>query len=284
MRLLYRYSWIPLSGLILIITFAYHEAASSPKLEMVPSSPKYQVSGDIPSLSATAFGIYDLVSGEVLLSHNAETALPIASVTKLATAAVLVSGYNLEERAAITESDLLGEGRAGNLEAGEEYTYHELLFPLLLESSNDAAEVYARVTDNALVSEMNHLAQMLNLTQTNFVDASGLSDSNISSVTDLQGLLRYIYQETPLVLDITRLRNYVGPYKAWTNNSPVKKQDYRGGKHGYTEAAGRTALAIFAEDFNAGERQLIYVVLGSENLALDIETLRNFSADSISYK
>ena len=284
MHLIYTHPWLLLSSLILLVTFAYNVAASSPVLEPVPGYPQYQAIGAAPSLPVTAFGIYDFESGKMLVSNNAEETLPIASITKLATASVLISKYDLAATASVVESDVLADGRSGNLRVGEDYTYRDLIFPLLLESSNDAAEFYSRVTDDSLVLEMNNLAEKLNLTKTNFADSSGLLDFNTSSVRDLQNLMRYIYQETPLVLDISRLRNYVGPHKVWTNNSPILHQDYRGGKHGYTEAANRTALAVFAEDFAVGERLLIYVILGSDNLAVDMDTLRNFVKTGVTFK
>jgi len=284
MHLIYTHPWLLLSSLILLVTFAYNVAASSPVLEPVPGYPQYQAIGAAPSLPVTAFGIYDFESGKMLVSNNAEETLPIASITKLATASVLISKYDLAATASVVESDVLADGRSGNLRVGEDYTYRDLIFPLLLESSNDAAEFYSRVTDDSLVLEMNNLAEKLNLTKTNFADSSGLLDFNTSSVRDLQNLMRYIYQETPLALDISRLRNYVGPHKVWTNNSPILHQDYRGGKHGYTEAANRTALAVFAEDFAVGERLLIYVILGSDNLAVDMDTLRNFVKTGVTFK
>jgi len=78
------------------------------------------------------------------------------------------------------------------------------------------------------------------------------------------------------LFDITRLKTRAGDYVAWSNNSPVIAEDYRGGKHGYTEAASRTLTAVFSEKtLPLGlERELIYVILGSDNLALDLERLR----------
>ena len=284
MSLIYKHPWLLFSGLLLFITFSYHEAASSPVLEPTVEVPQYQISGTTPTLSATAFGVYDLKSGEMLISNNETTSLPIASVTKLATASVLASNYALETTAPITATDLLAEGRAGKLEVGEQYTYRELIFPLLLESSNDAAEFFSRVSEGSLIEEMNHLAEKLKLVQTNFADSSGLSDKNVSSVSDLQQLMRYVYEETPLVLDISRLRKYVGPYKGWVNNSPIWHDDYRGGKHGFTEAANRTALALYEEEFVGGKKLLIYVILGSDNLAKDMEILRDFIKTGVTYE
>jgi len=200
MHLIYTHPWLLLSSLILLVTFAYNVAASSPVLEPVPGYPQYQAIGAAPSLPVTAFGIYDFESGKMLVSNNAEETLPIASITKLATASVLISKYDLAATASVVESDVLADGRSGNLRVGEDYTYRDLIFPLLLESSNDAAEFYSRVTDDSLVLEMNNLAEKLNLTKTNFADSSGLLDFNTSSVRDLQNLMRYIYQETMLVL------------------------------------------------------------------------------------
>lgn len=284
MNLIHRHPWWLLGVLLVCLIFAYHDVASSPVMESSLPSPAYHVMDIPPVLSAKAFGVFDLLSGEMLVSHNETDVLPIASVTKLATASVLVANYDLEQKVYIEESDLLGEGRAGSLEVGEEYTYRDLLFPLLLESSNDAAEAYERTTEGVLVKKMNQLAEELQLVSTNFVDTSGLADTNQSSVLDLASLLRHIHQETPLVLDISQLRNYVTINKTWTNNSPVREADYRGGKHGYTEAANRTAVALFAEDFSVGERQLIYVILGSNNLTADTEILRNFVAKSVTYQ
>lgn len=284
MNLIRRHPWWLLGVLLVCLIFAYHDVASSPVTESSLPSPEYHVMDIPPVLSAKAFGVFDLLSGEMLVSHNETDVLPIASVTKLATASVLVANYDLEQKVYIEESDLLGEGRAGSLEVGEEYTYRDLLFPLLLESSNDAAEAYERTTEGVLVKKMNQLAEELQLVSTNFVDTSGLADTNQSSVLDLASLLRHIHQETPLVLDISQLRNYVTINKTWTNNSPVREDDYRGGKHGYTEAANRTAVALFAEDFSVGERQLIYVILGSNNLTADTEILRNFVAKSVTYQ
>jgi len=284
MILIYKNHWLILSVLLLTIILTYHEADSSPVLEIPLNIPQYQIAEGLPVLSAKAFGIYDLESGEMLVSYNADATLPIASVTKIVTAAVLISKYDLEETKKVLSSDLLAEGRAGNLQVGDEYSLRDLIFPLLLESSNDAAEFYYRATDGSVVSEMNNLASKLQLTKTKFVDGSGLSGSNTSSIVDLQNLMRYVHQETPFVLDVSRLRNYIGPNKAWTNNSPIWHQDYRGGKHGYTIAANRTALALFSEKFAAGERQLIYVLLGSDNLAVDMDKLRSFVKTRVTFK
>ena len=184
----------------------------------------------------------------------------------------------------ITYSDLLADGRAGKLEIGERYTYRQLLFPLLLESSNDAAAVYERVTGDGVIADMNTLAKEVGMTATKFADASGLSDGNVSTVGDLLLLTRHLVREYPEVLDITRLKTHMGPYSGLVNNSPVIERGYQGGKHGYTYAAGRTLVAVFTEPFEAGSVEIGYVILGSDNLATDTETLRAFVRDSVRFE
>lgn len=271
------------SLLVLSVLF-FNEIVMSTVAVTETKLPQYHVTDGVVEISAKAFGIYDLESGMPLLTHNEYQELPIASVTKLIAASVLVDKYNLNDKVAITNEDIETEGRAGSLSAGEEYSFRELLFPLLLESSNDAAATYERATEGLVVQEMNHLATKLNLSQTNFSDASGLAASNVSSVSELSRLVRHVYQETPFVLDIARLRNFVGPYTTWTNNSPVLNEQYLGGKHGYTEAAGRTIVAAFDEDINDYQRRLVYIVLGSDNLLSDIDKLRHFVSKSVTYK
>jgi D-alanyl-D-alanine carboxypeptidase len=77
------------------------------------------------------------------------------------------------------------------------------------------------------------------------------------------------------------LSKRAGPYVSWSNNSPVLNESYRGGKHGFTEAANRTLVALFNESFVTGQRTLGYVILGSDNLSQDIEKLRTFVSESV---
>ncbi len=59
------------------------------------------------------------------------------------------------------------------------------------------------------------------------------------------------------------------------NNSPViTKTGYRGGKHGYTDAAGKTLTAVFTESFRTGDRPIIYVILGTDDLESAVAVLR----------
>ena len=269
----------------LLVLFAFSNFFSSDRgpVSAAPA-PTLSVSGEPGVISASAYAIFALSDGTILASDNTTAVLPIASVTKLATAASIVKNANLEETVTVTTSDLLAEGRAGKLAVGEEYTMRELLFPLLLESSNDAAAVYERATDDAVITQMNQLVEEAGMTTTHFADASGLSDRNVSTVSDLVTFMQYLTKEHQSVLDITRLKTHVGPYSGLVNNSPVIDGGYLGGKHGYTVAADRTLAAVFEEQLGAGPVEVGYVILGSENLVADTEILRSFVRDSVRFE
>lgn len=214
-----------------------------------------------PAVSAKAYTVFDVTTGEILLSKDADEELPIASVTKLFTAAAALE-LSPDEEVVVSAADVATEGRAGKLEAGDEYSVHELLFPLLLESSNDAAAALSRVTGPVAVGS-HPLA-----------DTSGLSDANIASARELATAVRELYFTKPHLFDITKLSQKVGEYTGWINNSPVRDlPGYQGGKHGYTVAAGRTLAAIFSEDALQG-RTVGYIVLGSDDVRSDVELLR----------
>lgn len=244
----------------------------------VSSAPKLPVIEPIvidETVSAEAFMVFDVVTGLPIAEHNVTEELPIASITKLFTAAVVLESEKLEATTTITWSDVAAEGRAGKLEAYEVYSQRELLWPLLLESSNDAAAVLERV-DPDVIEKMNELVVANNASKTRFADASGLSDKNISTADELASLARNLYLQHPHLFDVTQLPQYVGTQTGWVNNSPfIDEDDYRGGKHGFTYEANRTAVALFEEEIASGGTRLIgYVLLGSEDLDEDIALLR----------
>lgn len=249
-------------------------------------SPVFHIDAAAPALSeARSYVVFDAVTGAVLAEHDGDTPYPIASVTKLPAAALAEVVLPLEATTTLTWSDVEAEGRAGKLEPSQQYTYRELLFPLLLESSNDAAAVYEREYENILLTAMNEMATSYGASRTHFSDVSGLSSENVASARDLALITTRLYAEHPYIFDITTLSQYIGPYTGWVNNNPVAAEPgYLGGKHGYTEAAGRTIVALFDEPFVAGRRQVGYVVLGSQDLKADVTELRTFVAKNVRFE
>lgn len=237
----------------------------------------------VQNVSAEAWLVFDVPSGQVIYSYRADKQLPIASITKLTAAKVFSERADLWATTTVSWADVNEDGRAGKLYYGETYMYYTMLFPLLLESSNDAAHVFTR-GHSSLIDDMNAYAAGLGLQNTNFADASGLSDNNVSTVSDIMVMARNTYLSNRHLMDITALPEYYSLEKGWLNTNPfVFDQDYLGGKHGFTNAANRTAVSIFNETLQNGvKRPIGYVLLGSGNLERDMSLLRDHVQNNVS--
>lgn len=259
---------IVVSG-ILVLTGGDDSVSASGEPELVISAPKGHAVEPV-TLSATSYAVFDVESGEVLVAKNESQVVPIASVTKLFTAASALKDSDLDVDTTITWDDVATEGRAGKLEAGDTYTLRELLWPLMLESSNDAAVALERSLPE-LLDDMNMYVSELGAPNTHFADTSGLSPLNVSTAAELASLTTKLYETEPHLFDVARLDQYIGEKTGWINNNPfAEDEDYRGGKHGFTYEAGRTGVFVFSE----GERTVGYVVLGSDDLKADVTKLR----------
>ena len=264
--------WIPV---FLIGVFSLKHDGVSKQMVLSASTPNLVVT-DIPLLTTETFSVFDTKTGAVIVSSNNTVVTPIASIAKIFAGATIVSDLNLHATTAITWSDLAAEGDAGKLSYGNEYSYQELLFPLLLESSNDAAASINRSAGKILLTNMNAMSKDVGALDTVFTDPSGFSDDTVSTAHDLQLLLTSVYKNQPHIFDITVLPQYIGAQTGWMNNNPfVGDEGYRGGKQGYTTAAGRTAVAIFVEEINGRTFTVGYIILGSTNLKADMKKLRD---------
>lgn len=270
-------------ALLVVVMIATVKAATQ---EHVPPAVKATSEPDI-QISAEAWGVLDVFNNHLVFSKNSNEVLPIASVTKLVTAATLRDRFNTTATTTITWEDIATEGRAGSLMPGDELSLQTLIFPLLLESSNDAATTIENGLDEKnLVLAMNDYAASRDLLNTAFKDPSGLSPDNISTVRNLASLSHDIYFEQPHLIDVSGLPEYLYADYGWHNNSPfVKEPGYVGGKHGYTPEAGRTAIAFFDEYYPDGSRTVVaYILLNSNNLLEDVRTLRQIVSEHTIYE
>ncbi len=262
---------------------AYISAASGPDLlvvnesEVIPS--ELQIVAPVAPLlpSSVAYAVFAATTGEVFFGNNHYQVRPIASITKLFAGAAIVATFDLTAVTTIQPADLHSVGTAGRLRVGEQYTYRDLLFPLLLSSSNNAALVFERRSQGDVVTAMQQWVDTYGTGKTRLADASGLSSGNQASAQELAILTVALRQHAPLAWSISRLTQHLGPYGGWENNSPfIGDVAYRGGKHGFTKAAGRTALVVFAEQIEDVEVEIGYVILGSDDLVRDMEVLRSY--------
>jgi D-alanyl-D-alanine carboxypeptidase len=192
-------------------------------------------------------------SEKVLLEKNSEKTLPIASLTKLMTANVVLEHYDIEE---------------------PQIAY--LLYPLLIASDNKAAQDLTGLTEEeAFVDLMNLEAKKLGLINTYFVNPTGLDPDNpedpinYSTVNDLAKFARYITAEKPLIWEISIL--YAFEDNVSTNELLQEFPEIIGGKTGWTERAEGCLLLVLKAPGGKGE--IINVILGSDDRFGDMKKL-----------
>lgn len=244
-----------------------------------------------PNVTAAAYLIADLETGDILSANNVNKEYPIASVSKLFTALVSLEAVNQYTPLRVSQAALATYGTTGKLGQGEKITAGDLLYPLLLESSNDAAEVIAEhIGRNHFINLMNEKAKAIGLTHTTFKDPSGLSPENISTVRDLFKTAQHINETKRYIFEVTRMQEFTNSGKSpttWVNNNPFvshRYPEYRGGKQGFTDEAQKTVVALFDVPVSEFEvRTLAVVLLRSSNLEEDAGSLLSYVKKNLYY-
>jgi len=220
-------------------------------------------------LSASAI-VQDAETGEILYGKNARTVTPIASITKLMTAMVVLDAdLDLNQVITISGEDMDAlRGTHSRLKPGASLSRDELLRLALMSSENRAAAALARTYPGGLatfMNAMNHKAQMLGMNSAHFDDATGLSSANVASAEDLVKMVRAAHRYE-LIRDYTTTTGHevhvAGRPLAYHNtNRLVANDSWNIGlsKTGFTNDAGR-CLVLQAK---LAERQVIIVLLDS---------------------
>jgi len=214
--------------------------------------------------------VLDQETNEVLFAKNSAAVLPIASITKLMTALVVVEAkQSMDEKLTISDEDKDNEkGTGSRLAFGTTLSRGELLHLALMSSENRAAHALGRNYPggvNAFVMAMNAKAHSLGMTDTHYVEPTGLSSRNQSSAKDLAALVR-VAHEVPLLREFSTSKEYsvtVGRRQMafHSTNGLVRNSTWDIGlqKTGFINEAGR-CLVMQAK--MAG-RKLIMVFLDS---------------------
>jgi D-alanyl-D-alanine carboxypeptidase len=224
--------------------------------------------------------VYDLDSGEVLWSRAPDRDLPIASLTKMMTALLVVTSAPARDRVRITREALAYQGSGvGVLPRGKRVQLETMLYGLLLSSGNDAAIALAQHVAGTVprfVDAMNAQARALGLRCTRFGSPSGFEEvrrqrqaANRSCASDLAVLGRAVLDQ-PRLARIVAARSAVrsmaikGGKVELYNHNPLLKERYPGTlgiKTGYTDAAGRCLVAAAERRMPDGRVRRLGVVL-----------------------
>lgn len=200
--------------------------------------------------------VFDVRSGRVLWRRNPLEVMPIASLTKLMTALLVVENTKDSDRVLITRDALHYSGSGvGLLPRGKQVSVRALMYGLLLPSGNDAAIALAdhvAHTQPRFVAMMNDKARSLGLRCTHFASPHGIENGNRSCPADLAALARIVLHH-PRIANIVRQAHAVVRFpikggKLFLNSTnPLLRMGYPGTiglKTGDTDAAGHCLIAI----------------------------------------
>ena len=215
-----------------------------------------------PVISAYAYALYCVNTGEFLLSRNAGEHLPMASTTKIMTAVLgLEAAQSDNDETVVTiTSDMYAEGSSMYLADGEQVLLRDLVGGMLMVSGNDAANAVAYSVGGSVegfAKLMNKKAESIGLEDTNFVTPSGLdAQGHYTTACDLARLMAYcmensLFREIDYALSYTV--NFVSPQGKsqtyYNENKLLSDYEYCiAGKTGYTDKAGRTLVTCAEKD------------------------------------
>ncbi len=176
-------------------------------------TPRYKrdVQGNqVPDVRAAAAIVFDPQTNAVLWEQNAHEVRSVASLTKLMTALTFVADEpDLNQVVAVTATDMRAASTT-YLRTGDRISYRDLLHLALIASDNAAARVLARTSEGgtaAFVVRMNQMAVSLGLTNSTYVDPSGLDARNMASAYDTSHLIAFASAD-PTLGPIIRTQQY----------------------------------------------------------------------------
>ena len=233
-----------------------------------------------PDIKAKSAIVFDAEKNKVLYEKEIDRILPIASLTKIMTALIVLENIELDEITTISKEAVGAYGEIGNLVVKEKISIVNLLHVLLMESSNDAAvaldEAVEQKTGKSFVSLMNEKVDKMGLTSTRFSDPSGFNSTNISTVNEIVEIVKHSFDQS-IIWQILKtpeinLSSYNGEIKHhWVNTDELLNRlpNVIGGKTGYTtEAEGCLILVV-----EISSKKIISVILGAKERFLETEEL-----------
>jgi len=238
-----------------------------------------------PEIEAEA-ALISMTGGKILYQKNIDNILPIASLTKLMTGLIVLENIDLDQIVTVSKEAVAAYGDMGGLVIDEEISVRNLLYALLMESSNDAAITLAEAFGDAsegqsfeLVHLMNEKAKELGLTKTYFVEPTGYEPANLSTALDLSKLVKYSLKQPLIwqilktsVIDLSSANGLINHHLTNTNQLLNYWPGIVGGKTGYTNEAQGCMILVIEQELNKtknyigqpSSEYLIIIVLGAQ--------------------
>lgn len=266
-----------------------------PPNEYFPQTLSPQFNSDL-DVDSQAYAVMERQSKQLLLAKNLTQELPVASVTKIMTAIVVLEKADLDMEIRISSAAAsIGEAEMG-LTAGEILTVEELLYGLILPSGNDAAEALAEGIGGGRIDfiiEMNNQAQKLSLYDTFFFNPTGLDGNSLettsfSTALDLLALTNFALQNPQFSQIVSTYEKEI-PYKTGKHQAyylyNILQLDkaypgIKGIKPGNTDFAQET-LVSYAEN---GGQQVIVVLLGAKHSRDEVIKIYDYIFEKLGVK
>lgn len=246
------------------------------RVAIAPPSVAFTMNEEI---SAEGVVIYDVESGQKVFAKESRTQRPMASLTKLMTALLIVENHDLDTVVTIPKAVTDVSGAKAYLPPGTRFTVGDLLSALLINSANDAALTLAEFHSgsvSAFVSEMNERALQLGMTATSFRNPAGLDHpAHWSTPQDIAWLsmftLQYPEIESRLARAGQRISNLEGDTLQLYHTHALLHEvgPVMAGKTGTTNDAGQCLMSIV----EIGEKKFVVVLLHSLERYKDMSTI-----------
>ncbi|MGC3026863.1 D-alanyl-D-alanine endopeptidase [Burkholderia sp. DN3021] len=191
---------------------AVRQVAFQPRRPTVGQAFGLHDTPDALALRSSVAYVVDQNSGEPLFDKNSHAVVPIASISKLMTAMVVLDSKSpMADQIEVTDEDRDYEkGTGSRLSVGSVLSREDMLHIALMASENRAAAALSRYYPGgrpAFVAAMNAKAKALGMTDTHFENSTGLSSSNVSSARDLVKMVNAAYQY-PMIRQFSTDRTY----------------------------------------------------------------------------
>lgn len=217
----------------------------------------FPVTGSAASLSAESAVLIEAESGKIIFSHNYDKRLGMASTTKIMTGLVAVENSSPDDLIEVDERAVGIEGSSVYLERGERLTVRQLVYSLLLQSANDAAEALAYHVSGGIAEfaeMMNARACEIGLTSTHFTNPHGLYDENHYTTAYELALITREALKNETFREIVATKSYTFSSESKTrtivNHNRLLKtyEGCIGVKTGFTKATGRCLVSAAQRD------------------------------------
>jgi D-alanyl-D-alanine carboxypeptidase (penicillin-binding protein 5/6) len=262
-----------LAGAVALALFTAAAPAQRPEIPAAPAGLPQRVAPAAvapPTIAAPSYALLDVTSGQRIVAENGDERRDPASLTKLMTAYIVFGALRDKtitpsQMVKVSDAAWRAEGSRMFIEPRKVVSVDELLHGMIVQSGNDASVALSELvagSEAAFAHRMNQEVKRLGLTNTNFVNATGLSQpQHYASANDLSRLAAALIRDFPEYYPFYSLKEYRYNNITQPNRNRLLWIDpyVDGLKTGHTETAGWCLVA----SAKRGERRLLSVVLGA---------------------